>query len=70
MIFPPIPPLGTVVEMRNGPYRCHQPLRPVCDRRLHEILPQPHEVALIQDCLRLALPHHPHIVAEFRVDAQ
>ena len=47
MIFPPILPLGTVVEVRNGPYRCHQPLRSVCDRRLHEILPQPHEVALI-----------------------
>ena len=71
MIAPSILPLGTVVtEMRNEPYRCHQPLRSVDDQRLHGVLPQLHEVSLIQHCLRLALPHHLHILAEFHVDAR
>lgn len=70
MIAPPILPLGTVVtEMRNEPYRCHQPLSSVDGQRLLGVLPELHEASLIRRCLSSALPHHPRIVAEFHVGA-
>jgi len=72
MIVPPILPRGVVVtRMRNKPYRCHQPLHLTggLGQSLLWVPPQPLEGSLIQRRPRFALPHHPRIVAEFRVGA-
>ena len=65
-------PLGTVAaEMRNEPYRYHQPLRSVDDRSSLGVPPQHREEwPLIQYHLRSALPHRRRIVGGFHVDAQ